>query len=96
MYRNLRSVIALSSAALFTLWVAVSPAHARPSVNKATGGGTYEKAGFLNTIAFTAQVDESGVAKGEAQQLRRLVVIDAPEQHRVDLHGSQAFGIGSP
>ena len=71
MYRFSRSAITLSSATILALLLGMSTAQARPSVNKATGGGTYEKAGFLNTIAFTAQVDESGEVKGQAQfQLR--------------------------
>ena len=73
MYRFPRRWITFSSATILALLVAFATAQARPSVNKATGGGTYEKAGFLNTIAFTAQVDESGEVKGQAQfQLRDL------------------------
>ncbi len=74
MYRNSRSAVALHSlAAAVALLLVVGVASAAPSVNRATGGGTYEKGGFLNTIAFTAQVDEAGVAKGQAQfQLRDI------------------------
>ena len=74
MYRISRNAVVLRSvAAAAALLLAVGVASAAPSVNKATGGGTYEKAGFLNTIAFTAQVDAGGLVKGQAQfQLRDI------------------------
>lgn len=74
MYRISRSAFPIRSlAATVALLLVAGVASAAPSVSKATGGGTYEKNGFLNTIAFTAQVDGGGAAKGEAQfQLRDI------------------------
>ena len=42
-------------------------------VHRASGGGTVEYAGALNTHAFTAQVDADGNVKGQAEfQLRYI------------------------
>ena len=58
-------------AVVFMLLLVSGVAQAAPPVHMATGGGTVEAGGGLNTIAFTAQVDDAGAVKGQAQfQLR--------------------------
>lgn len=58
-------------AAVFTLLLVSGDSHARPKVSSATGGGTIEVAGGLNTVSFTARVDDTGEVRGQAQfQLR--------------------------
>jgi hypothetical protein len=48
-----------------------SVAWAAPPVHQASGGGTIEFNGSLETVAFTAQIDAAGDVKGQAEfQLR--------------------------
>ena len=69
-------------AAMLALLLMCGVAHGAPAVNKASGGGTIDVAGVLNTIAFTAHIDAAGVVKGQAQfqlrsqGLRLHVVVD--------------------
>lgn len=60
------TIIALGLITVFGFTFAI----AGPPVNKATGGGTVDRLGCplgYSTVAFNAQVDANGVAKGEAQ-----------------------------
>ena len=69
-----------------------SNAWADPAVNKATGGGTVESGGVLETIAFTAQVDAAGEVKGQAEfQLRSQSVTFHVEIECLSVAGNQAW-----
>jgi hypothetical protein len=67
-----------------------SVAWAAPPVHQASGGGTIEFNGSLETIAFVAQIDAAGDVKGQAEfQLRDLsltfhVVVDCLQVSGVD------------
>jgi len=58
--------------AILTMLVVCGGARAAPPLMRASGGGTFETGGALNTVGFSARIDTGGAVKGEAQfQLRR-------------------------
>ena len=73
------------------LAILVSVGTAAP-VHWASGGGTVEYAGALNTHAFTAQVDADGNAKGEAEfQLRYIDTTVHVEVNCLAVVGNEAW-----
>src|SRR6266545_5761898 len=61
-------LVTIAPATLLAVLVGVGTAG---PVHWASGGGTIEYAGALNTHAFTAQIDADGTVKGQAEfQLR--------------------------
>jgi hypothetical protein len=80
------------------LAVLVSPGTAGPvhwasgPVHWASGGGTVEYAGALNTHTFTAQIDDEGNVKGQAQfQLRYIDTTIHAEVNCLAVVGNEAW-----
>ena len=65
---------------------------AGPAVHRAEGGGTVAVGDFLDTIAFTAQIDDAGAVKGQAQfNLRSDDVEFHVEIDCLSVSGNQAW-----
>jgi len=63
-----------------------------PRVHWASGGGTVEYAGALNTHAFTAQIDADGNVTGQAEfQLRYIDTTVHAEVHCLEVVGNNAW-----
>ena len=78
-------------AAATLLAVLVSVGAAGP-VHWASGGGTVEYAGTLNTHSFTAQIDADGNVKGQAEfQLRYIDATVHAEVNCLEVVGNDAW-----
>ena len=82
-------LVTIAAGTLLALLVSVGTAG---PVHRASGGGTIEYAGALNTHAFTAQIDADGNVKGQAQfQLRYIDTTVHAEVNCLAIVGNEAW-----
>jgi hypothetical protein len=85
-------LVTFGAATLLTALVCVSVGTAGPKVHWASGGGTVEYSGALNTHAFTAQIDADGNVKGQAVfQLRYIDATIHAELNCLAVVGNDAW-----
>jgi len=88
-------LVTTAAATLLVVLVSAGTAEDRlhgPRVHWASGGGTVEYAGALNTHAFTAQVDADGNVTGQAEfQLRYIDTTVHAEVHCLEVVGNNAW-----
>ena len=82
-------LVTIAAATLLAVLVGVGTAG---PVHWASGGGTVEYAGALNTHAFTAQIDADGNVKGQAEfQLRYIDTTIHAEVNCLAVVGNDAW-----
>ena len=92
------SLVTTAAATLLTVLASVSAAtppdvtqHGRP-MHWASGGGTVEYGGTLNTHAFTARIDADGNVSGQAEfQLRYIDATVHAEVNCLEVVGNEAW-----